>query len=401
MIDMGGAERVGERVAKMRKLAGWTQRQLAERAFVSPSLVKKVEQGRIPASAAFTASCARALGLDPQDLHAVDPQGSIAELGAEVSGLAELREALHAFDDPRPGPPLGGSELARRVASSEELRRAQRFSDLALALPQLLHQLHARVAETPPGTAADESSRAMLHDTYRLVANVGGHFRRADIAAAASERHVQLAAAMGDPLRIALSDWHRSTPFLRHGLYSAGARLLERALAQLPAAAGDPQAGGMAAQLHLRSAVMAARSGDADRAEDHLREASERVTAGCSATPFPNTDASRLNVDVHWCAVPVEMDDGTESVRRAATVEIADRTRPERVAHHHIDQARAWLLHGDRERSLGELHQARRISPQQTRMHPSVHETVRGIADADRRTTGTLAGFARWAGIHL
>ena len=403
MVNMGGeAERVGSRVAKLRKLAGWTQHQLAARAFISTSLVKQVEQGRTPPSAAFVASCAQALGVEVQDLYGVNPEENVTELHSEIADIGELREALHSFDDPQPtGKPLTGSSLRKRLNSLEQRRRAQKFSDLALSLPGTMHQLFAYVDRTASGTEEGEIARAMLHDAYRLAANVGRHFRHADIAAVASERHIFLAPYTGDPLRAALSDWHRSTYFLQNGRYSAGNRLLDRAIAGVEQESRSPKANGMAAQLHLRAAVMAARGGDGARADDHVREARRLVSSGCEPTPYQNTDASELNVAIHWCAIPVEMYDGSESVNRASKLAIVDRTRPERVAHHHIDQARAWFLHGNRERSLTELNHARRISPQQTRMHPSVRETVRAIAEADRRATDTLASFARWAGIHL
>lgn len=398
----GDAERVGSRVAKLRKLAGWTQHQLAARAFVSTSLVKQVEQGKTPPSPAFVASCAQALGVDARDLYGISAEESITELHSQVAGIVELREALHAFDDPQPtGDLLSVSALRQSLNKLERRRRSQKFSELAMALPATMHHLFAHVERTAPETDAGEDARSMLHDTYRLVANVGHHFRQADIAATASERHIFLAPSTGDPLRVALSDWHRSTHFMQNGLYAAGNRLLDRAIAKISERPPSPKSNGMSVQLHLRAAVMAARGGDGERADDHVREARRLVRNGCESTPYYNTDASELNVAIHWCAIPVEMYDGSESVNRASKVAIVDRTRPERVAHHHIDQARAWLLHENRERALTELNHARRISPQQTRMHPSVHETVRAIAEADRRATDTLAGFARWAGIRI
>ncbi|WP_344684692.1 hypothetical protein [Saccharopolyspora taberi] len=129
-----------------------------------------------------------------------------------------------------------------------------------------------------------------------------------------------------------------------------------------------------------------------------MREARTLVGWGAAATPYYNTDASEVNVNIHWCAVPVESYDGTEAVTRASQVTVVDPSRPERVGHHHIDQARAWMLHGNRDRALAELNEARRISPHHTRIHPSVRETVRALAAA-RRSTGSLARFARWAGI--
>jgi hypothetical protein len=93
--------------------------------------------------------------------------------------------------------------------------------------------------------------------------------------------------------------------------------------------------------------------------------------------------------------------DGAEAVRRGVEVRLTDRSRPERIGHHHIDQARAWLLYGDRDRTLSELNAARRIAPFNTRHHPAVRATVLALAESDRRRTESLAGFARWAGIGI
>jgi transcriptional regulator with XRE-family HTH domain len=62
------ASGVGQRVAEERKLAGWTQVKLAREASVSVSLVRAVEQGRVPASPAFVSASARALKAGVADL---------------------------------------------------------------------------------------------------------------------------------------------------------------------------------------------------------------------------------------------------------------------------------------------------------------------------------------------
>ncbi|MEU1993152.1 hypothetical protein ABZ511_01780 [Nocardia gamkensis] len=62
--------------------------------------------------------------------------------------------------------------------------------------------------------------------------------------------------------------------------------------------------------------------------------------------------------------------------------------------------SRAWLLHGDKQRALAGLDQARRIAPGLTRNHPQVHETVRVLAHA-RRGTDSLARFAKWANVKI
>jgi hypothetical protein len=105
------------------------------------------------------------------------------------------------------------------------------------------------------------------------------------------------------------------------------------------------------------------------------------------------------NVTIHEVSVPMELDDGTTAVTRAAKVTLPASTAPCRVGHYWIDLARAWLLHGDRARALDSLQQARRIAPQLTRYHPQVHETVHVLAVRDARSTASLRHFAAWCSI--
>lgn len=391
-------ESTGTRIAVLRKLAGWTQQQLAVRLFVSTSLVKKVEQGRTPPSPAFVAACAKIFGVDTRELHGVRVADAVEDFHSERADIPQLREALDAFDDPRPtAPELGLHELRVLLDRSERLRAGQRYDDLARGLPQVLHHLYVLAERTVPGTSGGEQARALLHDAYRLSASVAGRFGHPDLAAIASERHVALASATGDPLRVAVSDWHRSSNFLQAGHYSAGLRLLDRSLLRI-AEHRDGRALGVQAQLHLRAAVLAARSGDAARADDHMWSSREAISRGAVATPYFNTDASELNADVHWCAVAVERNDPAEAVERGGRVSVVDPRRPERVAHHHMDQARAWVLLGEWERALGELTVARRVSPHQVRVHPSVRESVRAMLGR-RRVPAGVVEFARWVGV--
>jgi len=392
MVDRDG---VGDRVRRLRKLRGMTQHQLAARAHVSTSLVKKVEQGTAPASAAFVASTARALGSKPAHLYGTDEQ-EVAEAPNVSVEIDALRGALDAYDDPRPdGLPLTLDAAHHGIDTLSRLVYGLRYAEAARELPGLLHHLYL-LAEQPG--AQGEKSRATLHDAYRMAASVAGRFRQADLAAVASERHIQLAPLTGDPLRIAISAYHRSSRYLQHGDYREGLRILDRAREHI---ASTPVDRAIGVQLDLRSAVLAARAGDGAEADGYIEQARATAEAGVPDTPYYNIDASLLNVTIHWCAAPVEQYDGTEAVKRAQRVRVVDRRRPERVGHHHIDMARAWMLHGDRTESIKHLNAARRAAPYNTRYHPAVRETVLALAEADRRATDSLAGFARWAGVQL
>lgn len=393
-MDLDG---VGGRLSDLRKQLGLTQQQLAARTHFSMSLIKKVEQGSLPPSSAFVASAAKALKVKESYLYGTEERDAAEQPTADAAGIAELRSALDAYDFPRPeGDPLTLATIAQRLNSASDDVYGLKYAEATRVLPNLLHHLYVLVENADH---EGEQARALLHDAYRMSATVAGRFRQADLAAIASERHVQLAPHTGDPIRVAISAYHRSSRHLQNGDYRDGLGVLERVYEHTTAG----QAGrAVSVQLHLRSAVLAARNGDLDQADGHISEA--RAMVGQyrpPTTPYYNVDASALNVTVHWCAVPMETYNGTESVRRAQVAQVDDPQRPERVAHHYIDMGRAWMLHGDRQQALASLNTARRIAPFNTRHHPSVRETVLAIGRSDRRVTESLADFARWAGITL
>jgi len=289
--------------------------------------------------------------------------------------------------------------LAQATRQIQRIARAVyrlRYADAVRALPLILPDLYVLAKQDG---VAGERGRAALHDAYRLVASVAGQFRQADVAAIASERHVALAPSTGDPLRVAISAYHRASRHLQSGNFGLGLRVTERAHRYVGTGPADQA---VAIQLHLRSGVLAARAGDGARGDEYVTEARD-LSSRFDPPPVPyyNIDASPLNILIHWCAVPVENYDGTESVRRDEEAHVVDPARPERVGHHHVDMARAWLLHGNRERALASLHAARRIAPARVRHHPQVLATVRALAESDRRVTDSLAGFAEWVGVSL
>nr|WP_279388402.1 helix-turn-helix domain-containing protein [Tamaricihabitans halophyticus] len=388
-----GPEPVGYRVAAARKMAGLTQHQLAERAHVSHSLVSQVERGTRPASPSFVTSVARALHIAPAHLHGMSVDEVVDQPSAESASIAELRVALDAYDDPRPeGRPLALEVISERLSGVDVELWAERMVAAATTLAPLLHHLY-------PLSKDSEAARAVLHDAYRMAASISGQLGQYDLAALASERHIGLAESTGDPLRVAVSAWHRSSRHLQHGDHRAGLRLLDRARGQLDA---TPAGRAMNVQLGLRSAVLAARAGDIREADGWASEARSIVDEFAPPErPYCNIDASSINTVVHWCALPVEQYDAAEAIRRGASAHVADRQRPERVGRHHIDQARAWTLHGNREKALDHLQAARQTSPWRTRRHPQVRETVRTLAATDRRRDDSLARFARWAGIRM
>ncbi|WP_143218870.1 hypothetical protein [Actinokineospora bangkokensis] len=72
-----------------------------------------------------------------------------------------------------------------------------------------------------------------------------------------------------------------------------------------------------------------------------------------------------------------------------------------RVGRHWMDIARAWTLEGKPDNALKALQNAKAVAPQQTKLHPNAHETLRAIAEAERRRSNSLAKFAAWMGLEI
>ncbi|MEJ7629963.1 MAG: helix-turn-helix domain-containing protein [Nocardioidaceae bacterium] len=392
---------VGGRVAEERKLAGLTQQQLAIRANVSTSLIRAVEQGRLPASPSFVSAVSRALSVGVPDL--LDqpfPRESRADhrIHSTVPGLRrELASyALPPDETLRPRPL---SELAQAVAEASRLRHQASLHALGIELPGLLEELRAAV-HVHQG-ADREQIFGLLAEAYAAAGQVAYKLGYSDLSSLATERVEWAAAQAGDELAVAAGAFYRAGELIVAANWNGAQSFLDGARHDFEdrLSTGDEAALSMWGQLHLKSGLAAARAGDRDTADDHLAEAQD-----VAVRVAPDRDDYRLafnadSVKIWSVSLAVEMADGTEAVKRSEAFAPMVSMPRERVGHYWIDLARGWLLHGDRERALSSLISARHTAPQQTRYHPMVHETVRMLARQDRRRSDGVQGFAAWCGI--
>ena len=391
-----GTGRVGTRVAAGRKVRGLTQAMLASRMHVSASLVSQVERGVVPASPTFVAAAARVLGVTVGELW--DQPPSI--FGAEREHVADLEtaviEGVDATEYDRPVEPL--DELARRLGHVTVLQRRSHYRETSGILPSLLRELHVHAgASGATGRAHDLLARAYNCALYCL------HRLGSPLAGQAAERAAAAAYGSGDPLLAAFSEAGRAVPLLYRGSYKVADRVIRRACATTEEQATTTHTLSVRGSMHLQSAIVAARQGDALVADAHLSEANDLARHLPGFGPEDDsydTGFSQANVGFHAVAAAVELGDGTLAVTRGVGLEIPSSVMRSRRGHHHIDMAAAWLLHGDREKALLSLQQARKLTPQQTRYHPQVREIVGTVAEADRRRTDSLTSFARWVGIN-
>jgi transcriptional regulator with XRE-family HTH domain len=396
------AETVGERVASLRKLRGITGRELARRAYVSYSLVSKVETGRVPASPAFMAAAARALRVDVTQLTGQPYRGTTPSTDRIHEAVPQVRRELVAYglppadDDPSP---RSLDWLRRAVAEVSALRHSSDLLHLGRALPGILAELRA----TAIASEGRERERinSLLAETYAAAGQLVWNLGYSDLWSITVDRYEWAAARSGDPLAVCVGDYLRCGDLLITGDLAAAGRALAPAFARLEAdlALADAPTLSIWGSLHLKAALVAARAGDAATTWQHHAEA-QTAAARIGA----DRDDYRLcfgptNVGIWSVGLAVELYDGATAISHAQHVQIPRTAQRERVGHHHIDLARGRLWHGDRRGALEDLLTARSIAPQQTRYHPMVRETLHALARAERRATGSLRELAAWVGI--
>lgn len=400
-MPQGTDEHIGARIAHYRRARGLTQDGLAMRAFVSKSLISKVEAGSKEASPALIAACARALAVDitaltePQYRHATEDEQLLALIGP-------IRSTLDLYDLPpdeevRPRPL---HQLQAAVHRANKVAQAADYRPMAERLPALLTELHT-AAHT--WTGADQvAAWGLLAEAYRCGHTVGIALGMTDLSATALSRMdwaAQNAGARGPALRAA-REYLRVTAYLRRRDYDACQRLNASGAALVDGAeAGDPGAWVARGQLHLGAAVIAARTGDRDAMDGNLNEAeryARRTGEDLSTFWF---GFGPTNVAVHRVMTLVELSEYDRAVAAAEGLRFPAGWLPTRIGHHHFDLARAYHWMNEPKDALAELQRARRAAPQQAKRHPIVRDTVTRMLEARRRTSPALVEYAKWIGV--
>jgi transcriptional regulator with XRE-family HTH domain len=385
------AQHLGERIANERKIAGLTQRALATRTNYSLSMVKAVEQGREPASPGFVSAVAKAVRITPEQLTGApyDDGKPLSDAVNELSVL--LTEGRYA----RAAEPGTLAEIESDLEAAQRLYRSDRTRQTIEVLPGLIRRAHGAVRETRD----EDRGRAytLLTSAYVLAewsVRRTGHTMLALPALDLADTYALLA---DDPYYGAFSALARARVLTHYGESEVAAQLIDSAISM----ADGTRAGlVMAGYSHLAAAVNEARKLNYSGAVDHLRVAREFATR-TGETDLYMTAFGPLNVEIHAHAIEVESGDPNKAATAGAQLAYSTGAPPTRIGHHWQDNARAWLMAGKPDKALVALNKARAVAPQQTRLHPSVRETLYGIAAVQRRQSDSLVGFASWLGASL
>jgi len=398
-------ERVGTHVATIRKVRGWTARELAAHAHVSYSLLTKVESGHAAATPAFIGAVARALRVDVPRLTGQpyeEPRGSGARLHATIGPIRRSIDTYDLPDDtitPRPA-----RELAADVHRISALGADARYVQIGETLPGLLDELTTAVHTAPH----EDQPRlyGLLAEAYSGASAIAGLLGYLDLRREIVDRIMWASQRCDDPLRLHRVAWQRTASLMASAAYPQALRLMDQTREALgdDITAMDPPTLSVYGSTHLRSAILAARAartngpGSAQTAHDHLTAANAAAARLGADRDDYGLAFGPSNVAQHEVAVAVELEDGRQAVARARTVRLGKTVPAVRRGHHYIDLARGYYMTGDSPAALRCLSRARKIAPQQTRHHPMVRETVLAIASTGRGSE-ELTQFATWLAI--
>jgi transcriptional regulator with XRE-family HTH domain len=392
---------IGERIAHYRKVRRMTQIALAQRASVSVSLLRKVEQGSRDATPVLVAAVSKILEVDVTTLNGQPYDRDGRHPDRIHSLMPPLRRALGYWDVP-PIPetaPRGWAELKADAREISRLRQAGKHIEVATRLPALLLETTVNAVEAT-GTQREhffEILAVLLFAAHSVTYKTGYE----DLSTVVEDRLSWAAEQSADPLMAGLAAWARTQSLLRTGAYDVGQRLLERADDAVDARTDGSDGQRMAGALHLRRAILAARAGNAATSESHLnaaREFADRIGAD-SDGGWHQLTFGPSNVGIHDVAAAIEIGDGPAALDRAESLRLPTTIPAIRASHHYMDLSRAYLWQGRHDRSLACLHKARELAPQQTRHHPTTREVLRMLLRAHRRTNEPLARFSDWAGL--
>lgn len=389
-VGVKESDSVGARIAKYRKIKGWTAEQLAERAGVGASTMRKVESGHSSPSTFWAGKVADALGIDARKLYTEDSEDT--QTLDIVPVIRRTLAAIDLMDDDLE--PLSVADLAPRVAQLGDWRRGARYRKIGETLPGLVDQLLVS------GREHGEPVYGMLTDAYRSANTLAHKYGHSDLSMTATERMLWAAEQSGDPLRLASVHYLKAATLARIGAQRQAMRLLDRAVADIESlASADPTATAVLSTLHMRAGTIAATIGQADVSRAHLAEA-ERLAVGIyDGAVVLDTVVGKTNVQLHRIAAEVDLGDAGKALQIARKVQIPKGFARERLTYYWVDTARAHLQNGDPDAAIEALMESREAAPEHFRASGTVKAAVRATADQQRRVSGSLRSLANAAGI--
>lgn len=400
------AEHIGDRLRRLRRLAGLTQEELAERAGLSVDVLRRLEQkrkhsARLPSLHAL----ARGLGVEVTALMG-DPPAVASHEGGDPPQLVAVRRAIMPPLFAPPAEPPAGSvpalaSLKEQLAHGWTLYHSAEFDRLMDGLPGMV--AHARLLASA-GTADQRGAgNAALGKALQLGGHLAIRLGKTDLALASLERAHAAAGASSDPLLVPMVSNSVAWAYQRQN------RLDDASALAVHAADGVERHRIRTAEelrvwggLIMSAATSAARSGDYTRADEMMTTA-EKATARLAHLP-PASDGrmvsvfSRSSVRIERVRLAVQHGHPAQALELARGMRLSKDIPPSWRTWLLLDVARAHTDLGNAEGAVKTLESLRRIAPSWMRHHTLAVAIVTDLWNGPRRPEG-LRPLANFLGV--
>jgi transcriptional regulator with XRE-family HTH domain len=382
---------IGARLQDARKRRALTQKVAAGLAGISLPYYSSLERGeRHFNRRGLLEDLAQALTCSVVELAGLPYEPEDRRIVAAKAAIPEIKMALVdcTLDDVPDLAPRPVADLAAVARLASEHNRAARYDLSTHGLGQLLTDLHV-VAVTGDG-ADREAALAALVEAAVVASQTVGVLRNTALARDAAERGLEAASWLGDPALFGIASWQLVQAVTwtgaRRRATSAAIELID-SLAGADPTGTDTLAAEAYGYAHCTRALLAARSGDAGLAHDHLDEA-WRIACHTGERNSLQQQFGPANIAVWRVSVGAELQEGGKVYERAQAANV-DTTAlgMVRIGRWHLDLARALAQEGGRRdaEALRHLDLADHKALQRTRHDPLAREL---LAELKRRARG-------------
>ncbi|MGH3813549.1 MAG: helix-turn-helix domain-containing protein [Pseudonocardiaceae bacterium] len=199
---MDGETHLGDRLARLRRLADLTQEQLAECSGVSTDVIRKLEQHRKHSVRLPTLhKLAAGLGIEVTGLLGDPP--ALSAQPEESADLVAVRRAIMPspvapVPEPDSAEPLSLALLRAAIAEGWTLYHAAEFGQLTRALPGIINDARLAVAVGPRDQR--DAAQVALGKAFQLGGHLAIRLGKTDLAMSSLERGLVAAESGNDPL---------------------------------------------------------------------------------------------------------------------------------------------------------------------------------------------------------
>ncbi|MEU7134704.1 helix-turn-helix transcriptional regulator [Streptomyces sp. NPDC046261] len=399
-------EHMGDRIARLCRLADLTQEGLAERSGVSVDVIRKLEQRRKHSARLPTLhALAKGLGVELTALLG-DPPAVPSSGDADPPRLVAVRRAIMPPLFAPPVEPTGAEQLSLPLVRAElaegwTLYHSAEFGRLMDVLPGIISD--ARLLAAVGNADQKAAGQAALGKALQLGGHLAIRLGKTDLALTALERAYAAAGDSSDPLL---------APMVSNSVawaYQRQARLDDaRNLAVHAADAVEREQAGTAegvrvwGGLLMSAATSYARSDDYDTANAMMRTA-ERAAGRLAKLPPPADGRlvsvfSRSSVRIERVRLAVQHERPEEALSLAKGIRLSADTPPSWRTWLLLDVARAHTDVGDAEGAVKALEALRRVAPAWMRHHTLAVAIVSDLWARSARPAG-LRKLAQFLGV--